>query len=68
MGCFFCRRDADGQDRWWLEVLGKGNKKGLVPASAEMTTELRRYRGRAACLPCSQGTKTRRLCCLWANP
>lgn len=32
MGCFFCRHDADGQERWWLEVLGKGGKEGLVPA------------------------------------
>ena len=44
MGCFFCRRDADGNERWWLEVLGKGNKEGLVPASAEMMVELGRYR------------------------
>ncbi|MDI7048073.1 integrase, partial [Escherichia coli] len=29
MGCFFCRRDADGHERWWLEVLGKGDKEGL---------------------------------------
>ncbi|MBB4519645.1 site-specific recombinase XerD [Paraburkholderia fungorum] len=44
MGCFFCRRDADGHERWWLEVLGKGDKEGLVPASAEMIVELGRYR------------------------
>ncbi|MFM0515050.1 tyrosine-type recombinase/integrase [Paraburkholderia sp. RL17-373-BIF-A] len=44
MGCFFCRRDADGHERWWLEVLGKGDKEGLVPASAEMMVELGRYR------------------------
>lgn len=44
MGCFFCRRDSDGQERWWLEVLGKGDKEGLVPASAEMMVELGRYR------------------------
>jgi len=24
MGRFFGRRDADGQERWWLEMLGKG--------------------------------------------
>lgn len=44
MGGFFCRRDADGHERWWLEVLGKGDKEGLVPASAEMMVELGRYR------------------------
>ena len=26
MGAFFCRRDRDGEERWWLEVLGKGDK------------------------------------------
>ncbi|MFL9858623.1 tyrosine-type recombinase/integrase [Paraburkholderia madseniana] len=44
MGRFFSRRDADGHERWWLEVLGKGDKEGLVPASAEMMVELGRYR------------------------
>jgi integrase len=42
MGCFFCRRDADGHERWWLEVMGKGDKEGLVPVSAEMMVELGR--------------------------
>jgi integrase/recombinase XerD len=44
MGRFFCRRDADGHERWWLAVTGKGNKERLVPASAEMMVELGRYR------------------------
>ncbi|WP_120291969.1 tyrosine-type recombinase/integrase [Paraburkholderia sp. BL23I1N1] len=44
MGKFFCRRDADGHERWWLEVLGKGDRERLVPASAEMMVELARYR------------------------
>ncbi|MBN3808516.1 tyrosine-type recombinase/integrase [Paraburkholderia sp. Ac-20347] len=44
MGCFFCRRDADGHERWWLEVTGKGDRERLVPASAEMMVELGRYR------------------------
>ena len=44
MGCFFCRRDADGHERWWLEVIGKGDKEGLLPAPAEMMVELGRYR------------------------
>ena len=44
MGRFFCRRDANGEDRWWLEVLGKGGKERLVPATAEMMAELSAYR------------------------
>jgi integrase/recombinase XerD len=44
MGQFFSRRDAAGHDRWWLEVTGKGDRERLVPATAEMMTELRRYR------------------------
>lgn len=44
MGSFFCRRDKDGEERWWLEVLGKGDKERLVPATNEMMVELARYR------------------------
>jgi site-specific recombinase XerD len=44
MGRFFRRRDESGQDRWWLEVLGKGDKERLVPATAEMMTEPGTYR------------------------
>lgn len=44
MGSFFCRRDKDGDERWWLEVLGKGDKERLVPATNEMMIELARYR------------------------
>lgn len=44
MGCFFCRRDKNGQEYWWLEVLGKGDKIRLVPATKEMMTELAQYR------------------------
>ncbi|MCG5076828.1 tyrosine-type recombinase/integrase [Paraburkholderia tagetis] len=44
MGDFFARRDAQGAQRWWLDVLGKGEKRRLVPASAEMMAELARYR------------------------
>ncbi|CAB3774532.1 tyrosine-type recombinase/integrase [Paraburkholderia humisilvae] len=44
MGRFFCRRDADGHGRWWLDVPGKGDRERLVPASAEMMVELGRYR------------------------
>ncbi|KAA0998036.1 tyrosine-type recombinase/integrase [Paraburkholderia panacisoli] len=44
MGRFFSRRDANGEDRWWLEVLGKGGKERLVPATSEMMAELGAYR------------------------
>ncbi|WP_374193492.1 tyrosine-type recombinase/integrase [Trinickia mobilis] len=44
MGNFFRRLGADGQDQWWLETLGKGDKERIVPASPELIQELRRYR------------------------
>ncbi|QOT82061.1 tyrosine-type recombinase/integrase [Cupriavidus basilensis] len=44
MGAFFCRRDSQGLERWWLEVTGKGDKTRLVPATDEMMVELARYR------------------------
>lgn len=44
MGDFFCRRDADGVERWWLDILGKGEKRRLVPATRELMIELSRYR------------------------
>ncbi|AEI81751.1 integrase/recombinase (plasmid) [Cupriavidus necator N-1] len=43
MGAFFFRRDAQGVERWWLEVTGKGNKTRLVPATDELIAELARY-------------------------
>lgn len=44
MGGFFCRRDKDGAERWWLEILGKGDKLRIVPATSELMVELARYR------------------------
>lgn len=44
MGGFFCRRDSEGEERWWLEITGKGDKTRLVPATAELIVELTRYR------------------------
>jgi site-specific recombinase XerD len=44
MGGFFCRRDKDGTERWWLEVLGKGSKTRVIPATNELMVELARYR------------------------
>jgi integrase/recombinase XerD len=51
MGGFFCRRDnKDGEERWWLEITGKGDKTRTVPATNELMAELARYR-RAKRLP-----------------
>ena len=44
MGGFFRRRDRNGQERWWLEVSGKGGKLRIVPATDELMVELSRYR------------------------
>jgi integrase/recombinase XerD len=44
MGDFFVRRDGAGVERWWLDVLGKGERRRLVPATGEMMSELARYR------------------------
>lgn len=43
MDCFFCRRDK-GEERWWLEITGKGDKTRIVPATNELMLELSRYR------------------------
>lgn len=45
MGDFYMERDPkSGAQRWWLRVLGKGDKVRLVPATAEMMAELMAYR------------------------
>lgn len=44
MGGFFCRKDRDGELRWWLEITGKGDKSRIVPATNELMVELSRYR------------------------
>lgn len=44
MGGFFRRRDREGEERWWLEVLGKGDKVRIIPATDELMVELARYR------------------------
>ncbi|HEX7636459.1 MAG TPA: tyrosine-type recombinase/integrase [Noviherbaspirillum sp.] len=44
MAGFFCRRDRDGEERWWLEITGKGDKTRIVPATNELMVELARYR------------------------
>jgi integrase len=45
MGDFFVRTDTKtGEQRWWLQVLGKGDKQRLVPATTELMVELMAYR------------------------
>jgi integrase/recombinase XerD len=44
MGGFFRRSGGDGQERWWLEITGKGDRTRLVPATGELMGELVRYR------------------------
>ena len=61
MGAVFCRRDATGAERWWIEVLGKGNKLRLVPATDELIAELARYRRLHGLAPSPQMGETRPL-------
>ncbi|MBD8528486.1 MULTISPECIES: tyrosine-type recombinase/integrase [unclassified Massilia] len=35
---------AEGNDRWWLDVIGKGNKPRRLPVPEEMLDAYRRYR------------------------
>ena len=44
MGSFLRRRGKDGEDQWWLEILGKGDVLRIVPATTELMVELARYR------------------------
>ena len=44
MGGFFGRTDTDGEQRWWLEIVGKGDKTRILPATAELMIELARFR------------------------
>lgn len=45
MGDFSMRSDPkSGDQRWWLQATGKGNKERLIPATAELMVELMSYR------------------------
>ena len=35
---------SEGSDRWWIDVIGKGNKPRRLPVPAEMLDAFRRYR------------------------
>lgn len=43
MGNFFSRYDQQNQ-RWWIEITGKGSKTRIVPATQELMHELSKYR------------------------
>lgn len=58
MGGFFSRRDRDGTERWWMEVIGKGDKSRLVPATNELMVELARYRREKALSPLPSHTES----------
>ncbi|MAZ10945.1 MAG: hypothetical protein CMN90_14860 [Sutterellaceae bacterium] len=44
MGKFFCRRDPNGEERWWLEVVGSDDTARIVPATNALMVELAGYR------------------------
>jgi integrase len=58
MGNFFCRRDKHGEERWWLDILGKGDKLRIVPATGELMLELARYRLALGLAPCPSPLET----------
>lgn len=62
MGEFFRRRDRDGQERWWLTITGKGDKKRLLPATEELMVELTRYRHTMGWPPCPTPASRPRSC------
>ncbi len=52
MAGFYCQHDLQGQDRWWLEVTGKGGKKRTIPGTQELMKELSMYRHEMGLPPC----------------
>lgn len=45
MAKFFVRSDPrSGEQRWWLQATGKGDKERLIPATTELMVELMSYR------------------------
>jgi len=51
MGGFFIQRDKNGMEHWWLELMGKGKKRRIVPATHELMVELANYRREKGMLP-----------------
>lgn len=44
MGSFYSKEDSQGHLKWWLEVTGKGDKTRKIPVTADLLSELQRYR------------------------
>jgi integrase/recombinase XerD len=44
MGDFLCRRTTNGEEMWWLSIVGKGNQEREIPVSAELLSELHHFR------------------------
>lgn len=44
MGSLFARRDKHGVMRWWMDIIGKGQKMRTVPVTSELMEELATYR------------------------
>ncbi|MCG1018410.1 MULTISPECIES: hypothetical protein [Burkholderiaceae] len=58
MGNFSRRLSVQGHDQWWLEIVGKGKRARIVPASPELTAELARYRQACGRPPLTDRTET----------
>ncbi|KQN69466.1 integrase [Duganella sp. Leaf61] len=54
MGAFY----TEGNGRWWLDVLGKGNKPRRLPVPPEMLSAYRQYRAAFGLLPHTIRTDT----------
>ena len=44
MSSIYSRRDKHGVMRWWIDILGKGQKTRTVPVTSELMEELKLYR------------------------
>lgn len=44
MGNFYNRKSECGDQQWWLEITGKGDKTRVIPVSDELIVEIARYR------------------------
>jgi integrase/recombinase XerD len=58
MGAFYARRDRHGVERWWINIIGKGNKERQVPATDELLIELTRYRQAINLTPLPSGIES----------
>lgn len=54
MGNFYHRKSEFGDQQWWLEITGKGDKTRVIPVSDELMIELGRYRRELGLYPTPQ--------------